>query len=134
MTTHITKAISIILTIPVGTGKRYLGLHLDSPWSFEPHFRLLVLQLERAAAAICRLLSNLGGPEEKVRRLYVCVVRLMALYGVPIWADDLVARRRSREALGRIQHLPSGSSEDTARCPAWRRPPWQVYHHSSSWR
>ncbi|KOC58635.1 hypothetical protein WH47_06293 [Habropoda laboriosa] len=42
---------------------KYLGLHLDSPWSFEPHFRPL-------------------GPG--VRRLYVGIVRSMALYGAPI--------------------------------------------------
>ncbi|KOC63910.1 hypothetical protein WH47_02406, partial [Habropoda laboriosa] len=51
---------------------------------FEEHFDLLVPRVERAATALCRLLPNLGGPNEWVRRLYEGVVRSMTLYGSPV--------------------------------------------------
>lgn len=45
------------------------------------------------AAALGRLLPNLGGPGDGVRRFYTGVVQSVALYGLPIWAGDLVAGR-----------------------------------------
>ncbi|XP_015609346.1 uncharacterized protein LOC107274596, partial [Cephus cinctus] len=74
---------------------RYLGLTLDSHWSFRAHFEGLGPRVEGAAAVMARLLPNLGGPREEVRRLYVGVVRSMILYGSPIWAGELTAGRRS---------------------------------------
>ncbi|XP_068619380.1 uncharacterized protein [Battus philenor] len=42
-------------------------------WGFEEHFDRLVPRIERIAGAMHRLLPNLGGPTEKVRRLYAGV-------------------------------------------------------------
>ncbi|KOC63366.1 hypothetical protein WH47_04718, partial [Habropoda laboriosa] len=49
------------------------------------------------------LMPSLGGLDEWVRRLNEKVVRSMALYETPIWADALIASRRNREALRRMQ-------------------------------
>ncbi|CAK9815594.1 Putative 115 kDa protein in type-1 retrotransposable element R1DM [Anthophora plagiata] len=90
-------------SVRVGSQLKYLGLTLDSHWRFEVHFEHLVPRVERTAAALGRLLPNLGGPGMRVRRLYMGVVRSMTLYGSPIWAGDLMASRRSKALLRRIE-------------------------------
>ncbi|CAK1598874.1 unnamed protein product [Parnassius mnemosyne] len=79
--------------VRVGRYMKYLGLHLDSRWGFEEHFERLVPRIERVAGAMHRLLPNLGGPTEEVRRLYAGVIRSVALYGAPVWAKRLAIRR-----------------------------------------
>ncbi|XP_039761835.1 uncharacterized protein LOC120634993 [Pararge aegeria] len=74
---------------------KYLGLVLDSRWTFEEHFRRLLPKLVGAAGALSRLLPNLGGPSSRCRRLYTGVVRSMALYGAPVWSDTLTALTRA---------------------------------------
>ncbi|KAJ0183012.1 hypothetical protein K1T71_000988 [Dendrolimus kikuchii] len=68
-------------TIGVGTTMKYLGLVLDSRW-----------ELMGAAGALSRLVPNVGGPGAPCRKLYEGVVRSMALYGAPIWAESLTAK------------------------------------------
>ena len=85
--------------VRVGPTLNYLGLTLDGTWSFGQHFNRLAPRLDKTAAALSRLLPNLGGPREGVRRLYANVLQSIALYGAPIWAPDLAASRRSRELL-----------------------------------
>ncbi|XP_053976457.1 uncharacterized protein LOC128875122 [Hylaeus volcanicus] len=82
---------------------RYLGLELDSRWRFEAHFDRLVPRVQGVATLLDCLMPNLGGPEERVRRLYVGVVRSMALYESPVWTSDLMTRWRSRMLLCRVQ-------------------------------
>ncbi|KPJ12887.1 Retrovirus-related Pol polyprotein from type-1 retrotransposable element R1 [Papilio machaon] len=74
---------------------KYLGLILDGGWRFGDHFRTLTPRLVGAASALARLLPNLRGPGVQVRRLYAMVVRSMALYGAPIWAEALDASNRA---------------------------------------
>jgi hypothetical protein len=74
---------------------KYLGLIIDSRWSFEPHFKQLVPRVTTAANALCGVLPNLGGAGLGVRRLYEGVIRSRVLYGATIWAEDLSANRRS---------------------------------------
>ena len=75
--------------IGVKRSMRYLGLTLDSRWDFREHFQRLAPKLAGAAAVLGRLLPNIGGPGAACRRLYAGVVRSMALYGAPVWADAL---------------------------------------------
>lgn len=70
--------------IDVGAQIKYLGLHIDSRWTFGEHFRQIIPRVEKAAMALSRLLPNLGGPRESVRRLYAGTVHAMLLYGAPI--------------------------------------------------
>jgi hypothetical protein len=53
--------------------------------------------------ALCDLLPNIGGAGVSVRRLYEGVVRPRVLYGAPVWAEDLMASRRSLVLLRRLQ-------------------------------
>ena len=81
--------------IGVGTNMKYLGLTLDSHWTFGAHFERLAPSVEATASALGCLLPRLGGPGVGVRRLYAGVVRPRLLYEIPIWAEDLMASRRS---------------------------------------
>lgn len=80
------------VSIGIQGAMRYLGIVLDSRWNFREHFRRLEPKLIGAAGALGKLLPNLGGPSGSCRRLYTAVVRSMALYGAPIWAEALNAR------------------------------------------
>lgn len=71
---------------------KYLGLYFDSRWRFDKHFGHLAPKIRCVANCLARLLSNLGGPREQVRRLYV---RVMHCH---LWADAAVA---SAVTLGR---------------------------------
>ena len=74
---------------------KYLGLIIDSEWTFVPHFEHLVPRVTVAANALCGLQPNIGGVGLGVRRLYEGVVRSRVFYGAPVWAEDLSASRRS---------------------------------------
>jgi hypothetical protein len=69
--------------VPVRGQMRYLGLTIDSGWTFGPHFEDLVSRVAAAANALCDLLLNIGGAGTGVRRLYEGVIRSRVLYGAP---------------------------------------------------
>lgn len=94
--------------IKVGTRIRYLGLTLDSRWSFLPHFTELALRLEGAALALSRLLPNIGGPQTRVRKLYAIVVASIALYGAPVWTYHIRKNRRIISILRNSQRRMAG--------------------------
>ena len=89
--------------VPVRCQMNYLGLIIDSQWTFRPHFEILVPRVTVAANALCGLLPNIGGAGVRVRRLYEGVVRSRILYRAPVWAEDLMASRRSLLLLRRLQ-------------------------------
>ncbi|CAH2098002.1 unnamed protein product [Euphydryas editha] len=126
---------------------KYLGLTLDGRWSFGPHFAQLAPRLENAAAALGRLLPNVGGPGSPCRRLYAGVVRSMALYGAPVWVDALTARNKI--LLRRPQRIIAVRAVRGYRTVSWTAatllagdPPWElqaevlaeVYRYRSSLR
>ncbi|XP_050494469.1 uncharacterized protein LOC126875561 [Bombus huntii] len=51
--------------------------------------------LFRTSRLVCGLLPNIGGAGDAVRRLYEGVILSRVMYGAPVWADDLMASRRS---------------------------------------
>lgn len=119
------------VSIEVDSKMKYLGLVLDSRWSFREHFTRMVPRLMGAAGALKRLLPNIGGPKASSRRLYLGVVRSMALYGAPIWADTLTERtiallRRAQRvmAVGVVRGYRTVSYE--AACLLAGSPPWDL--------
>lgn len=93
--------------VRVGLHVKYLGLTLDGRWLFDEHFARLAPRMTGIAGSLGRLMPNLGGPSGKCRRLYQMVVQSVALYGAPIWADDVAfrsvgARTKLRAAQRRI--------------------------------
>ena len=97
--------------IGVGTSMKYLGLIFDSYWTFDSHFeRLAPSAYDRiqTANALGRFLPRLGGSGIEMRRLYAGVMRSRLLYEAPIWAEDLMASRRSFLKVRRPHRRPSG--------------------------
>ncbi|XP_063831617.1 uncharacterized protein LOC135080824 [Ostrinia nubilalis] len=88
--------------IKVGAQMKYLGLTLDGRWTFCAHFRLLQPRIVKTAAALGRLLPNVGGPSVSCRKLYAGVTRCMALYGAPIWFP---LQREAKHALRQPQRI-----------------------------
>lgn len=62
------------LTVEIGRTVRYLGVLLDSKLTFAPYLRVTSAAVTRAAKAIGRLMSNVGGPTTMKRRLLSTVV------------------------------------------------------------
>ena len=62
---------------------KYLGITLDGRLTFDKHFDRLIPKVEGVAASLGRLLPNVGGPNDRVRRLYTGVINSMILYGSP---------------------------------------------------
>ena len=91
------------IRVDVKSQMKYLGLILDSRWGFQPHFEWLATKLGSAVSGLGRIMPNLGGPCERVRRLYMRVVRSIAMYGAPIWCGPLVASSRNSDLLRREQ-------------------------------
>jgi len=88
--------------IKVRPSMKYLGLHLDCHWNFREHFNRLAPRIRAAINSFGGLLPNIGGPRDRVRRLYMGVVESMILYGAPVWSKDLMA---SRGSLALVQGL-----------------------------
>lgn len=89
--------------IKIGKTMKYLGILLDSTWSFQPHFDMVIPRTERVMMALGRIMPNLRGPDERVRRLYVEVLHSILLYGSPIWADKLARSKKTGTLVRRIQ-------------------------------
>lgn len=64
---------------------------------------ILAPRVERMSTALGRLLPNLGGPDGRIRRLYVATVNSVALYRCPVWAADFAAMRRAKDKYRRGQ-------------------------------
>ena len=85
---------------------------MDSRWQFDAHFAQLSPRLLKVADSLSWLLPNLGGPRARCRRLYAGILKSMALYGAPIWADS-VTRRKNASLLQRPQRA---IAQRVARC------------------
>jgi hypothetical protein len=68
--------------VPVRCEMKYLGLTIDSHWTFGPHLELLVPRVTVAANALCVLLPNIGGAGMEVRRPYGGVARSESSMGL----------------------------------------------------
>lgn len=75
--------------VTVGEHLKYLGLTLDSRWLYQEHFRRLGERLKGEVSRFGRLMPNLDGPGDHCRRLYLSVVRSIAMYGAPAWHQKI---------------------------------------------
>lgn len=60
--------------IAVGQNIKYLGLTLDGRLNYKAHFEQVAARTEKTALSLARIMLNVGGPGEKVRRLYTAVI------------------------------------------------------------
>jgi len=94
------------LHIPIGNSIKYLGLQLDSRWTFREHFNRVIPKANQITLHLNRLLPNLGGAGRKARALYMGVAHSVTLYGAPVWCDiverDAIIRRKLHTAQRKI--------------------------------
>ncbi|KAI4472925.1 hypothetical protein M0804_015554 [Polistes exclamans] len=88
------------------TRVNYLGVVLDSDFTFRPHFAALIPKAEGILRSLGRLLPNLHGLGEKKRRLYGSVIQSVLHYGAPVWwraaAEDSRVKRAIRSFQRRV--------------------------------
>jgi len=57
----------------------------------------------KAAAALGRLMPNIGGPSQAKRQLLMSVVQSRLLYGAEIWAEPVLGVQKTRNLLSQAQ-------------------------------
>lgn len=91
--------------IGLGKSMKYLGVIVDSRWSFSDHFQYVNEKATKVMRALGRLMPNLRGPDKSKRQLYTNVVQSIVLYGVPVWCDALVLSKSKQRVFNRIQRI-----------------------------
>lgn len=68
---------------------RYLGVEMSKELGFKAHIRTVAAKAGKSAAALSKILPNVGGSRQKKRQLVASVVSSQLLYAAPIWASAL---------------------------------------------
>lgn len=83
--------------IPIKKEIKYLGVVLDYRLSFGAHIDYVCPRADRVTAGLSRILPNIGGVSEKMRKVLSCAAESVLLYASPVWASCLsVAKYRDR--------------------------------------
>ncbi|KAL0270289.1 UNVERIFIED_CONTAM: hypothetical protein PYX00_007750 [Menopon gallinae] len=83
----------------------YLGLLLDSRWSFEDHLERQTAKMSAATLALAGTMRNLAGPSYRCRRLYATALESIALYGSPVWAGATAKNRKIQRKIAAAQKI-----------------------------
>lgn len=86
---------------------KYLGLMLDSKLDFINHCVYMEAKVGKVLRALGRLMPNLRGPQESKRKLYANVLASVALYGAPVWYEEMSISAKCRQTLNKIGRLIS---------------------------
>lgn len=78
---------------------KYLGVYIDSNWSFVLHARYISCRAEEVVGALSPIMPNLRGPRLEKRKLYANVVHSVILYAVPVWASLVKTHSRNWQCL-----------------------------------
>lgn len=82
---------------------RYLGVILDKGLTFAAHVDSVAKKATQTAAALARLMPNIGGPGQWKRKLLGSVVDSQLLYAAPVWINSITNVARTRASLIRPQ-------------------------------
>jgi len=85
--------------IPPKPAIRYLGVQLDTRLSFIEHTSNVAAAARKLAAALGRLMPNVGFPTQAKRQLLMSVVHSRLLYGAAIWSEQVLAFQKSRNII-----------------------------------
>ncbi|KAL4082654.1 hypothetical protein QTP88_029715 [Uroleucon formosanum] len=99
--------------IPIKQAMRYLGVYLDTRMSFVEHARRVAVGAKAAAAALGRLMPNVGGPSQSKRQLLMSVVHSRLLYGAQVWANAIKDVEKPKNLLLQAQRC---AALKVARC------------------
>jgi len=67
----------------------YLGVHLDSKWSFGYHAKESAAKASKVTQNLAKIMPNISAAKWRKRILYSNVVHSILLYGAPMWAYDM---------------------------------------------
>ncbi|VVC44126.1 Reverse transcriptase domain [Cinara cedri] len=81
----------------------YLGVQLDTRLSFREHVAKIVAGARKAAAALGKLMPNVGGPTQCKSSLLMSVVHSLLLYCAPVWADSVQPVQKHKHLLLQTQ-------------------------------
>lgn len=65
---------------------KYLGVILDHRLNFREHLKYAGDKAKRVGAALARLMPNIGGPKQPIRKLLASVNTSILMYAAPIWS------------------------------------------------
>lgn len=68
---------------------KYLGLQLDSKWSFSAHAKTVAEKAGKVVQNLARIMPNISTAKSRKRKLLSNVLHSILLYGAPIWAQDM---------------------------------------------
>lgn len=77
------------IDVQVSGSMKYLGVIIDSSWSFRDHFAYVEGKVVKVTRALSRLMLNLRGPGKRKRQLYATVLTSVAMYVAPVWGGTL---------------------------------------------
>lgn len=77
-------------SIQTGRAMKYLGVMIDSRWSFTNHIKYVTEKASRVSRALERLMPNLRGPSQSKRKLYLGVIVSILLYAAPLWYKAVI--------------------------------------------
>lgn len=89
--------------VPVKGFISYLGVQLDTRLSFGQHVARAAEGARKAAAALSRLMPNVGGQRQSKRKLLMSVVSSRLLYGAQVWVDSVQQVQRYKQTLLQAQ-------------------------------
>ncbi|CAH1720554.1 unnamed protein product [Aphis gossypii] len=99
--------------VPVKKAIRYLGVRLDTRLSFVDHIGSAAAGAKKAAAALGRLMPNVGGPSQAKRSLLMSVVHSRLLYGAAVWSEPALKTQKNKNMLLQAQRC---AALKVARC------------------
>uniref|UniRef100_A0A2S2PDN3 Reverse transcriptase domain-containing protein n=1 Tax=Schizaphis graminum TaxID=13262 RepID=A0A2S2PDN3_SCHGA len=89
--------------VSVRNAIRYLGVRIDTRLTFVDHIGSAAAGAKKAAAALRRLITNVGGPSQAKRSLLMSVVRGRLLYGATVWSESASRTQKNKNTLFQAQ-------------------------------
>lgn len=78
---------------------KYLGVTIDQRMSFTEHINRATEKADKVAAALTRVMPNIGGPKPERRQVLTSVVHSIILYGAPIWLECLNVKKNLKKII-----------------------------------
>lgn len=75
--------------VPSSNCLKYLGLHIDSKWSFKEHAKIVAAKAGRVVQKLSRIMPNISAAQPTKRKLLSNVAHSILLYGSPVWVEDM---------------------------------------------
>jgi len=68
---------------------KYLGIQLDSKWSFSDHAKIVSAKAGKVVQNLSRIMPNISTAKSRKRKLLSNVVHSILMYGAPVWSQDM---------------------------------------------